>query len=331
MISLSRRTLTASVAALLTGCATKEAATTTTTAATTTAPPKPPAAIGAWGVDLNARDLTVKPGDDFFHYANGTWLKNNPIPADRTRWGSFAILAKNAEEQVKAILEEVAAAPAGAPGSGPQKLKDYYTSYLNVDAINAAGVAPMQADLATINAARNHVDIIRLMMRVDMPVAGPIGLGVDLDAKNPNRYITTMGHGGLSLPDRDYYLLTDQNYVDTRNAFKAHVAQMLTLGGQSGAAAKANAILALETQIAQRHWPRADRRDLDKTYNLKTRADIRALNTHFPWDEAFQAAEMGDVQEVVVAELSAMGPLSQLFLSTPVSTWKSYLAYHYII
>ncbi len=328
MISVSRRTMTASMAALLAGCATTQTRT-TTASATPAAPPKPPAQIAPWGVDLSARDLSLKPGDDFYRYANGTWFAHNQIPADRTRWGSFDILRKNSEDQVKAILEEVSTT-GGEPGSNPQKLKDYYNAYIDVAAINAAGLAPAQADLAAIAAARNHTDVIRLMARPDMPVASPITLGVGLDDKNPNRYIVRMSHGGLSLPDRDYYLLTDQQYVDIRNAFRAHVEQMLTLAQQSGAAAKSSAILALETQIAQRHWPIAERRDVEKTYNLKTRAEVKAINPRFPWDEGFQAAEMGDVQEVVVSELSAMGPLSQLFLSTPVSTWKAYLTYHYL-
>jgi len=330
MISLSRRALTASTVALLAGCATQtQTAATTTTAAPPPPPPRPKAQIGDWGVDLANRDLTIKPGDDFFNYANGTWLKNNPIPADRTRWGSFDILRKNAEDDVKAILEQVAAS-GGPDGSGPQRLKDFYTSYINVDAINAAGMTPAQADLAAINGARNHTDIVRLMGRPDMPVASPIAIYVGLDDRNPNRYVTQMGQAGLSLPDRDYYLRTDAQFATIRQQFQAHVAQMLTLAGQTGTDAKARAILALETRIAHAHWPVEQTRDRDATYNLKTRAEIAAINTHYPWNDLFQSAEMGDVPEVVIAELSAIGPLTQIVMSTPVSTWKAYLAYHYI-
>ncbi|HVY86456.1 MAG TPA: M13 family metallopeptidase, partial [Caulobacterales bacterium] len=327
MISISRRTMMASTAVLLSGCATQ-----TQTSAAPTAPPvapKPPAAIGAWGVDLAARDLNVKPGDDFYRYVNGTWFANNEIPSDRTSWGSFDMLEEKAERDIKAILEEVAA-NGGAPGSNPQKIADFYKSYLDVDAINAKGLAPAQAQLDAIGALRTHEQAARLIAQPDMPVSSPIGMGISLDARNPDRYVVHMAHGGLGLPDRDYYLRTEQQFVDLRAQYKAHVGRMLTLVGERDAGAKAERIVALETQIAQRHWPRADRRDRTRTYNLLTREQIRALNTHFPWDASFEAAGIGGAQEVVVHELSAMGPLSQLFLATPVSTWRSYLTFHYL-
>ncbi|MES1156406.1 MAG: M13 family metallopeptidase [Alphaproteobacteria bacterium] len=329
MISLSRRALTASTVALLAGCAGQTHTASTAPVAPPPPPPRPKPQIGDWGFDLSTRDTTVKPGDDFFRYANGTWLKNNPIPADRTRWGSFDILRKNAEDDVKAILEQVAQ-NGGPAGSGPQRLKDFYTSYINVDAINAAGLTPAQADLAAINAARNHTDIVRIMGRPDMPVSSPIAIFVGLDDRNPNRYVTQMSQAGLSLPDRDYYLRADAQFATIRQQFQAHVARMLTLAGQTGADAKARAVLALETRIAHAHWPIEQTRDREKTYNLKTRAQISALNQHYPWNDLFQSAEMGDVTEVVIAELDAIGPLTQIVMSTPVSTWKAYLTYHYL-
>ena len=138
MMFLTRRAMGASSVALLAGCATGAA---TTTEPTTTA--RAPAAIGAWGVDLAARDTSVKPGDDFFKYANGTWLANTQIPADRTRWGTFDILREKADNDARVIIEEVALA-GGAPGSNQQKIADYYNSFLNQDAINAAGLTPLQ-------------------------------------------------------------------------------------------------------------------------------------------------------------------------------------------
>jgi putative endopeptidase len=325
MISLSRRAMGASMLALLAGCATKQ----TEAPAAQAAPPRPPAKLGSFGVDLASRDLSVKPGDDFFRYANGTWTANNQIPADRTRWGSFDILRDQAEKDVRAIIQEVAAA-GGAPGSKQQKIADFYNSFLDVDAIDAKGLAPAQADLALIAAARNHEDIIRLIGMPGMPVNTPIAIYVSLDDKNPNRYVVGMTQAGLSLPDREYYIKSDAQFAEIRAQFTAHVERMLTLAGQQNGARKARAILALETEIARRHWPIEDRRERDKTYNLLNREQIRALDPRFPWDAGFDAAEMGDVQEVVVAELSAMAPLAQLFRATPVATWRDYLTYHYL-
>lgn len=324
MMFLTRRAMGASSVALLAGCATGAA---TTTEPTTTA--RPPAAIGAWGVDLAARDTSVKPGDDFFKYANGTWLANTQIPADRTRWGTFDILREKADNDARVIIEEVALA-GGAPGSNQQKIADYYNSFLNQQQIDAAGLAPLQAELAQIQALRNHEETIRLIATPGVAVNSPIAVYVGLDDRNPNRYICNMTQAGIGLPEREYYRRTDGEFPNIRREYEAHIARLLTLAGQSNAAAQARRIVALETQIAERHWPIADRRDRDRTYNLKTRAEIRALAPSFPWDASFEAAGLGGVQEVVIAELSAMGPLATLFVRTPVSTWKSYLTYHLV-
>ena len=325
MISLTRRAMSASSIALLAGCATGAGNGTQTAASA----PRGQAAIGAWGIDLTARDLSVAPGDDFFRYTNGAWLDRTDIPADRTRWGAFDMLIEKSDRDVRTIIEEVALA-GGAPGSNQQKIADYYNAYLNVDAINAAGVAPAQEDLAAIAALRTHEDVARLIARPDIAVSFPIALYVLLDEKNPDRFVTGMGHAGLSLPDRDYYLRGDEQFANIRNEHRAHVARMLTLANQSDADAKARRILALETEIARRHWPITERRESERTYNLRTRADIRAFAPRFPWDAIFDSAGMSAVQEVVVAEVTAMGPLAELALATPISTWREYLTYHYL-
>jgi putative endopeptidase len=285
------------------------------------------AAIGAWGIDLTARDLNVDPGDDFFSYVNGTWIRETEIPADRTYYGTFDMLAIKAENDTKAILEETVANPSGDNG---RKIADFYSAFLDTDAINAAGLAPAQADLARIAAAQSHEDLIRIIGAPDMPVSSPIGLGVTLDYRDPNRYVVGMSHGGLSLPDREYYTSNDQQMRDLRTALEAHIGRMLTAAQYADPAGSARAIVALEAQIAQRHWPIEQSRDVEATYNLRTRDQVRAINSRFPWDAYFEASEFQNVNDVVVAELSAMGPLSQLFLSTPVATWRAYLTYHYL-
>jgi putative endopeptidase len=325
MMILTRRAMGASTMALLAGCATG-AATSTTEAP---APARPPAAIGAWGVDLSARDLNVKPGDDFFRYANGTWLANTEIPADRTRWGTFDILREKADQDQRVIIDEVAAG-GGAAGSNQQKIADYYNTFLNQDAIDARGMEPVQAELAQIAALRTHEEAVRLIGTPGVAVNSPIALFVGLDDRNPDRYVTNMSQAGLGLPEREYYRRTDGDFPGIRTQYVAHVGRLLTLAGLDNPTRRAQAIMAFETQIAERHWPIADRRDRVRTYNLKNRAEVRALAPRFPWDAAFEASGLGGVQEVVIAELSAMGPLAQLFMATPVSTIKSYLAYHLV-
>jgi putative endopeptidase len=322
MMMLTRRAMGASSVALLAGCATgavtEEAA-----------PARAPAAIGAWGVDLAARDLSVRPGEDFFRYANGTWMANTQIPADRTRWGTFDILREKADRDTRTIIEEVALA-GGAPGSNQQKIADFYNAFLDQDAIDARGLAAVQPDLERIAALRTHEQAIRLISEPGVPVNSPIGIFVGLDERNPNRYICNMSHGGLGLPEREYYRRTDGEFPNIRTQYAAHIARLLTLAGLPNGERQARAILAFETQIAERHWPIADRRNRDRTYNLRTRDEIRALAPNFPWDAGFEAAGLGAVEEVVISELSAMGPLANLFMATPVATLRSYLSYHLI-
>ncbi len=322
MISITRRGVSVSGAALLAGCATPPAP-------VPIPAPQPRAAIGAWGVDLAARDMNVKPGDDFFRHVNGTWMANNTIPADRVTWGTNDILAEKAERDVREIIED-AARSGGAPGSNAQKISDYYNAYCDQNAIDAAGLTPIQLALGEIEALRTHEDVIRFIARPDVGISSPIDFSVQLDEGNPDRYLPNVSHGGLGLPEREYYRRTDGQFAALRTAYAAKIEEMLGLVGQTGGRAKAQAVLALETQIAARHWPIADRREREKVYNLRHRADVRAINPRYPWDAQFEAAGLNSGDEVVIAELSAMRPLSQLFLATPVSTWQSYITWHFV-
>ncbi len=321
MIALTRRAWGASSLALLAGCATGTAS--------TPSAPRTPAAIGAWGFDLAAMDRNVDPGNDFFRFANGTWLTNTQIPADRTRWGTFDILRDKADRDQRTIIEEVALA-GGASGSVQQKIADYYNSYLNQDQIDARGLAPLQPEIDEINGARNHEAAVRIAARPDVATNFPIATYVSLDERNPDRYCVGMTHAGIGLPEREYYRRTDGQFPAIREAYQTHITQILTLANQSDPAGKARAIVAFETQIAERHWPIADRRDRSRTYNLQTRAQIAALAPRFPWDAAFEAQGLSAVNEVVVGELSAIGPLANLFMQTPIATIRAYLIYHLV-
>jgi putative endopeptidase len=323
MTTFTRRAVTASLA-LAAGCA---------SGAGTTAPtaPRGRAAIGAFGIDMTAVDPTVKPGDDFFQYVNGAWLNNpaNAIPADRTSWGTNVILSEKAERDVRVIIEEAAAA-GGASGSNQQKIADYFNAYNDQDAIDARGLEPLQPVLTAIAALRTHEDVMRLIARADIGISAPIDVNVTLDEGNPDRYIVGVSHGGLGLPEREYYRRSDGEFPTIRTQYAAAIAQMLGLAGQSDGEAKAQRVLAFETAIAERHWPIADRRERERTYNLRDRAGLRAIAPNFPWDARLEAAGLGNADAIVVAELSAMRPLADLCMATPVSTWKDYITWHYV-
>ncbi|GIU67075.1 M13 family metallopeptidase [Candidatus Phycosocius spiralis] len=285
--------------------------------------------IGSFGIDLAGRDLSISPGDDFWKYGGGTWMKNNPIPADRVSWGPFDQLAAKAEVDVRAIIDDLSA-KTSAPGSIEQKIGDFYRSFMDTTTIDAAGIAPLQADLDLIAAAKTHDDIAAIFGKPDLPTPAPIGWGVGLDDGNPDRYIVTISHGGLGMPERDYYLKDDARFKELRDKYPAHIARLLTLAGQRDGASKAAAIMALETEIAKRHWPITDRRDSTKMYNPRTRAQLDEIAPDFPWAVAFKATGLTDIQDCIVGEVTAMGPLATLFKNTPVDTWKAYLTYHLI-
>jgi putative endopeptidase len=295
--------------------------------ATQTARPTPPV-IGAFGFDAAGKDLSVKPGNDFFRFANGGWMKATQIPADRTRWGSFEILAAKADDDVKAIIDDIISGRI-APSGDAQKIRDAYASYMDEVAIDAAGLGPVADDLKAIAAAASHDDIARLMFDPSLPLPGPIAAGVSLDQKNPDRYVISIGHSGLSLPEREFYFKTDARSVEIREKFIAHAERLLTLAGVAEPAAKARALLALETQIAERHWLVADRRDRDRTNNPRSRAALIAEQPDFPWAPALAAlGAPADFDGYIVRELDAIPKLATLFKATPVSGWRDYLTYH---
>jgi putative endopeptidase len=289
----------------------------------------PAPAIGRYGLDLAGRDPAVRPGDDFYRYAGGKWLATTTLPADRASWGTFGQLREESDAHVHEILEAAAAGSAPA-GSVARKIGDYYASFLDAAAIEARGLEPARPALEAINAARSHEDVARLMARADLDLPAPIDFHITIDRKNPDRYVVFVVHGGLALPDRDYYLRDDAQFATIRSQYREHVERLLTLAGQPEPAASAQTIVGLETAIARLHWPRADRRDRDKTYNPRTRLELANQAPAFPWDAALTAAELGGAQDVVVSEITAMAPLAELFRATPVESWRAYLRYHYL-
>ena len=323
MLNLTRRAVTASTIALIAGCASNPGA------STPAAAPRGRPAIGAFGIDMASIDPNVKPGDDFFEYVNGTWMRNNTIPEDRTSWGTNDMLIVKAEHDVRAIIDE-AAASGGAPGSNRQKIADYYNAYLDQDAIDARGLAPIQPALDQIAAARTHAALIRFVGQRGAGTPFPIAIYIGLDEGNPDRYLTQITHAGLGLPEREYYRRADRNFPEIRAQYAAACATMLGLVNIADAQTKAREIVAFETQIAELHWPVAERRERERTYNLMRRADVRALAPNYPWDAHFEARGLANEDDMVVAELSAIGPLANLVMRTPLATLKSYVTWHHV-
>ena len=284
------------------------------------------AQIGAFGLDLAAGDATIAAGDNFYLHASGAWLKANPIPPDRTRWGTFDLLRVDAETEVRAIVDELAAR--GTSASPVEvKVRDYYRAYMDETAIEKAGLTPIGKDLARIASAANHVELMRIAAEPGFETRAPIVSFISLDQKNPDRYVVSISHAGLGLPEREYYLNTEAKFADIRARYLTHIEKMLTLAQQGDAAAKARRILALETEIAKLHWKIADRRDRDKTYNRRTREEVVALLDGYPIQAALEVQGLQRQPAIVIRELDAMPKLAALYRKTPLANWKEYMTF----
>ena len=303
------------------------------------APQKP--TFGAWGVDLENRDLTVNPGDNFFRYANGTWFDKAEIPSDRSGTGAFMKLRVLSEARMTELAQALGAKPVAQLSEDERKLHDLYAAFMDLDGIDAKGLAPFQKDLDTIAAAQTLEDIAQLMGSPRLALRGPFYVGITTNDKNANEFAIRVGHSGLGMPNRDYYLRDTTELETTRAAYRKYLADMFTLAGLGDVDARAQAVYDLEHKIAEAHWTNAERRDTMKTYNPMAFADLVALAPEYPWRARFAGAGLPtdarkrdgaatDQREVIVSEKSAFPVLAQLFAATPVPVWRDYLIARYL-
>jgi putative endopeptidase len=282
---------------------------------------------GDFGLDLTAMDRSVKPGDSFWHYVNGNWDKATEIAADRTSAGAGVLLVDEAERQVRAIVEDLAKDPATSGAVGRQ-VGDFYASWMEEAAIEARGTAVLKPYLDKVAAVKTRSDLIRLFAAPGF--TAPVGLGILPDPADPTRYIAEAGQGGLGLPNRDYYLLSGEKYDAIRAAYRAYVVQMHKLAGLPDAEARADRIIALETAMAKVQWAPERQRDIKQVYNPMNRAQLAELAPEFEWPAYLQAAGLGNVDTVIAGEKSAITDTGRMLDSVPLSTWKEYLAFHFI-
>ncbi|MEM5531501.1 M13 family metallopeptidase [Pseudoalteromonas arctica] len=286
------------------------------------------AELGSFGVDLTARNKAVKPGDDFFMYASGTWYDNYVMPADKTRYGAFSGLAERSEGDVKAIIEEIAARK---DLNAEEKLvADFYNAYMDTETLNKLGVAPIKPLLSEISDIASTDDLAEMFGKSWLTGnKAPFGGGMWFNRLDPNKYEMSLGAGGLGLPDRSYYLEDAERFVKTRTAYVAHIADMLEFAGTENTTERAQAILDLETKIAQGHWPREKRRNRDLTLNQVERADLSTAYPGFNWDLYF--AQTGyKVPQLNVSQPEPIKAMIELINQEDIAVWKDYLTYHAI-
>jgi predicted metalloendopeptidase len=283
--------------------------------------------LGAFGVDLTAMESAVKPGDDFYEYVNGEWLKTFKIPDEFSSYGSFTVLAERSEQRLKEIVES-ADIQKGLPGSGEQKVRDFYASYVDVAAINANGLAPIADDLAVIDALQTHEDFAAAFFNPSLLARSPIAFFIGVDAKRPDQYSVYLTQSGLGMPNRDYYV--EAKFADKQIKYKAYIAATLARAGVPDPDGAAERIYALENEIALVHWEPAKRRNRDLTYNLKSLDQLDEFAPSAPWRSMLDAAGLQSVSEVIVREDDAIQKIAGIISATPVDTLREYMKFHLI-
>ncbi|MFN3352705.1 MAG: peptidase M13, partial [Brevundimonas sp.] len=258
--------------------------------------------IQPWGFDLDGRDLSVRPGDDFNGHANGAYLRATQIPADKTSYGVFDLLYDRSQEQLRTIIEQSAANPGASADAG--RIGALYGSFMDEARVAELGARPLAADLAAIRAADTPEEIARLMGSNQGGFGNSLfGLAVFEDFLDNTKYSAFVFQGGLGLPDRDYYL-TDQ-FATQKAAYRAYVEQMLGLIGWEDPAGSADAILAFETAVAGKHWTQVESRQFDRLYNPTTLAGLAEAAPGFPWAAWAEGVGVEGVEQIIAGNNTA--------------------------
>jgi putative endopeptidase len=294
----------------------------------------------AHGIAVSNLDPSVKPGDDFYRYANGGWIARTPIPADRAGIGVFSVLADRSSKNVAAIIEEAAKSSAPA-GSNARKIADLYNAYMDEAAIEARGMKPLEPHLAEIAAIHDQHDLALALgktLRADVDLLNNavfstpnlFGLWIAPGFADSDHYIPYLLQGGLEMPSRDYYLNDSDRMRDVRAKYAVHVAAMIRLAGLDNAETRAARVIALEHAIAETHISLADIEDIAKANNLWQRTDFAAKAPGLDWDAYFAGAGLTPQQQFMVWTPTALAGESALVASTPIDTWKDWLTFHLI-
>lgn len=292
------------------------------------------------GIDVAGMDRSVKPGDDFFAYANGTWLEKTEIPADRSSYGAGSILAEQTDRRVAELIQG-AAKGSNPGGSDRRMIGDYYSTFMDSAAIERAGLKPLQPTLDSISAISNRKELARFLgstIRADVDALNAtnfytenlLGLWVAQDLDDPSQYSPFLLQGGLGLPDRSYYVDTASAMGEIRDKYRAHIAALLGLAGVADNQAKADRVLKVETAIAKAHWSREESGDVSKANNHWSRAEFASKAPGLDWETFFAAAQLEKPTRFVVWQPSAVTGISALAASEPLEAWKDYLTFHAI-
>jgi len=282
---------------------------------------------GTWGFDAAGADPKTRPGDDFFRYANGTWMDRTTIPADKPMYSLRYEMSDRVESRLHELFEQAARDVPPNPVTLEAKVGAFYQSFMDEAGVTRRGMAPLTPELSAARDARDAAAFARQMGRTNVDFTVSLfETYVDVDLKDPSRYAVYLTQGGLGLPDRDYYL--EPRFAQAKTAYQAYVTKLLALLGWTDPAGSARAVIDFETQIAQASWTRAQQRDLNAIYNPMTLAQLAKTAPGFPWKPFLAAANLGQVDRVIVAEKSAFPKLAATFARTPPATLRAWQAFH---
>jgi predicted metalloendopeptidase len=281
------------------------------------------------GIDVAGMDRSARPQDDFYRFVNGTWDNKTEIPPDKSRYGSFTMLADQSEIALKEIVEEAAAEKNAAHGSEMQKVGDLYRSFMDTDRIEALGIKPLQPHLAYISKLKTTADIAATLFHLSQIGVSTVLVraSVAQDPKDSAAYSIVVNQAGLGMPDRDYYLRQDPKFASIRSAYVNYIAKLFMLAGQPDPQGAANRILNLETKVAEKQWDRVRNRDPEATYNKMTVARLSTLAPTLNWTANFSSESRKAVGEVIVRQPDYLGAADAIIKSTPVETWQEYFIF----
>ncbi|MGI4750272.1 MAG: M13 family metallopeptidase [Janthinobacterium lividum] len=283
-------------------------------------------------IDRANMDLSVKPGDNFFEYANGTWLKNNTIPAKETSWGSFMQLRDFNINAVQSLLKKAEADKNAAPGSIEKRVGDFYAAGMDSVTIEKLGYSPIKPDMEKINQIKDLKGVLDEVayMRTNGIGSPMFGFGIGQDSKNPNQMVVNLRQGGTSLPDRDYYLKSDARVQKIQTAYKNYITTLFTLTGTDQATAQKNAetVFNIEKALATAQMTRLELRNPQKTYNKFAVADFNKTTPTLNWVDLMAKMKVTGQDSVLVGQPKFFTDLNGLLTATSVADWKTYLQWN---
>lgn len=278
------------------------------------------------GIDTSGMDTSVKAGDDMFRFTNGHWVDSHTIPDDKSRWGTFNVLAENSKKQIRAIVEEVSQ---NADSASAQQIANLYNSYMDEDRVNELGMAPLSKEFAAIDGIKTSADVVRYWARAGViSDRSPAGFWIYADKKDPNANIVYLVQDGLGLPDRDYYFDESEKGQTTIAKYGEYLQKLANLAGLKGDTSK---VFELEKALAEKQWTKVENRDSDKTYNRVTLEELNEWLADIgveAWQGFLDEAGIGEQKEFVVYQPSYYKALGANLKAADVATWKLYFKLH---